>query len=74
MLEIKQFEGTSKVLELIVNKQVLNYFEDHQLFPKSQHGFRRKRSTFSAISTMHEEWIKNKEKKYHQAVAFLDLY
>ena len=31
------------------------------------------RSTFSAVSTMHEKWLKNKEDKEHQAVAFLDL-
>ena len=44
-----------------------------QLFPRSQHGFRAKRSTFTAVSSMHEQRIKNKERNFHQAVAFLDL-
>ena len=66
-------KAVSKVIEKIVNKQVLNYMETNQLFPKSQHGFRAKRSTFTAVSSMHEQWIKNKESKFNQAVAFLDL-
>ena len=56
-----------------MNKEVLSYFESNNLFPNSQHGFRAKRSTFTAVSKMHEEWIKNKESKLQQAVAFLDL-
>ena len=72
-LKLPSLKLTSKVIESIVNKKVLNYFEDNQLLPKSQHGFRPQRSTMTAVSTMHEEWIKNKEKKCHQAVAFLDL-
>ena len=66
-------KATSKVIELIVNKRVLNFFERENLFPQSQHGFRSKRSCFTAVSTMHEKWIKRKEEKYQQAVAFLDL-
>ena len=65
--------SVSKVIELIVNKKVLNYFESNNLFPNSQHGFRQKRSTFSAVAAMHEEWVENREKRKHQALAFLDL-
>ena len=53
--------ATSKVIEHIVNQRILNYFEENQLFPKSQHGFRKARSTFTAVSQMHEQWIANKE-------------
>ena len=70
---VSLLKAASKVLELIVNKQILKYFEENKLFPKSQHGFRNSRSTFSAISTMHEEWLNIKEKKEHQAISFLDL-
>ena len=70
---VSLLKATSKVIELIANKKVLNYFEANGLFPNSQHGFRAKRSTFTAVITMHEQWILNKEKKYQQAVAFLDL-
>ena len=66
-------KSASKIIELIVNKQILNYFEVNRLFPHSQHGFRAKRSTFTAVSTMHDQWIRSKEEKQHQAVSFLDL-
>ena len=65
--------SVSKVIELIVNKKVLNFFESNNLFPNSQHGFRQKRSTFSAVAAMHEQWIENRENRKHQALAFLDL-
>ena len=70
---VSNLSAVSKVIELIVNKRVLKFFETNCLFPHSQHGFRQKRSTFSAVSIMHESWLKAKEEKYHQAVAFLDL-
>ena len=53
---VSNLKSVSKVIELIVNKQVLN---SNNLLPESQHGFRGKRSTFSAVATMHELWIKN---------------
>ena len=56
-----------------MNNRILNYMESNKLFPDSQHGFRQKRSTFTAVSKMHEQWIKNKESKRHQSVSFLDL-
>ena len=52
---------------------MLNFFEANNLLPESQHGFRGKRSTFSAVATMHELWIKNLEKKENQSLTFLDL-
>ena len=58
---------------MVVNKQVLNFFESNKLFPDSQHGFRGKRSTFSAVASMHEKWLKNQERKEHQSLTFLDL-
>ena len=70
---VSNLKAISKVIEDIVNKRVLNFFEKNNLFPQSQHGFRQKRSTFSAVSVMHEKWLQNKESKSHQAIAFLDL-
>ena len=70
---VSNLKSVSKVIEVIVNKKVLEYFESNHLFPDSQHGFRSSRSTFSAVASMHEQWIKNREGKKHQAMAFLDL-
>ena len=70
---VSNLKSVSKVIEIIVNKQILNFFEANNLLPESQHGFRGKRSTFSAVATMHELWIKNLERKENQSLTFLDL-
>ena len=70
---VSNLKSVSKVIEIIVNKQILNFFETNNLLPESQHGFRGKRSTFSAVATMHELWIKNLERKENQSLTFLDL-
>ena len=51
---VSLLKSSSKVLEIIVNQQVLNYAEQTGILPKSQFGFRSKRSTFNAIATMHD--------------------
>ena len=58
---VSNLKAISKVIEDIVNKRVLSFFEKNNLFPPSQHGFRQKRSTFSAVSVMHEKRLKNKD-------------
>ena len=71
---VSLLRSASKVLEIVVNQQVLRFFEENHLLPKSQYGFRSKRSTFSAVAAMHETWLNNKVKKGQtQAVTFFDL-
>ena len=55
---VSNLKSASKVLEIIVNQQILRYFELNKLLPKSQHGFRPSRSTFTAVASMHEMWLK----------------
>ena len=70
---VSLLKAVSKIPEKIANQQLMNHFESNNLLPESQHGFRKHRSTFTAVSQMHELWIKNKENKLQQAVSFLDL-
>ena len=70
---VSNLKSASKVLELIINQQILQFFENQGLFPKSQHGFRSKRSTFSAIANMHEEWLRQFREGNNSLVAFFDL-
>ena len=35
---VSNLKSVSKVVELLVNKQLLNFFETNKLFPDSQHG------------------------------------
>ena len=63
----------SKVLEKIVNEQVIKYIECNQLLPNCQHGFRTQRSTFKVLANMHEDCIKENRKRNHIAVLIFDL-
>ena len=49
--------AASKVLEKIVCSQVTDFLEENKLLPKSQHGFRKLRSTMSAHTNMQQDWI-----------------
>ena len=41
--------AASKLLELVVNKQTSQFMEENNLIPSSQHGFRARRSTLTAL-------------------------
>ena len=70
---VSNLKAASKVLEIIVNQQVLRFFEINNLLPSSQHGFRASRSTFSAVASMHETWLKNYEEGKSSLAALFDL-
>ena len=63
----------SKVLEKIVCDQVTHYMEMHKLLPENQHGFRQKRSTMTALSSMQQEWTKNSEENLKTGILVWDL-
>ena len=63
----------SKVLEKIVCDQITNYMEKNNLFPETQHGFRKNRSTMSALAAMQQEWIENTEAKEKTGILLWDL-
>ena len=70
---VSLLRSASKVLELIINQQVLRYFETNGLLSKTQHGFRPCRSTFSALAQMHDDWIKNHKAGRSSIVTCFDL-
>ena len=45
----------SKVLEKVVYSQIYSYFERNKLFHPSLHGYRRDRSTMTALISMYEK-------------------
>ena len=47
--------------------------EENGLLPDSQHGFRRKRSTMTALSEIQREWAENTERGEVTGVLFWDL-
>ena len=70
---VSNLKSVSKVIEMIVNHQVLQYFERNKLLPNGQHGFRANRSTFSAIASMHDNWLDSYNKGKNVAISFFDL-
>jgi Reverse transcriptase (RNA-dependent DNA polymerase) len=63
----------SKVLEAVVNKQVVEHLEGQGILPPHQHGFRRGRSTTTALISMHSAWIKAYEEGKNTGIILWDL-
>lgn len=62
-----------KVFEKLLKKQVVDYFEGNSLLSTAQCGFRRGRSTVSAISKLSEIVTEAFESKEYVGSMFLDL-
>ena len=65
--------AASKILEKIVCDQITKFMEQNKLLPESQHGFRQKRSTMTALTEIQRNWIENTEIKETTGVLFWDL-
>ena len=50
----------SKILERIVSDQLAEYLEENEMLPAGQHGFRKNRSTTSALVNALHKWSKEK--------------
>ena len=61
------------MLEKVVCEQLTQFVETHHLLPASQHGFRKSRSTMTALSAMQKEWIKNSEEGLVTGILVWDL-
>jgi hypothetical protein len=65
--------AASKLLESIISEQLYHYAETSGILPDSQHGFRRRRSTFTAMASMHSRWVDHREQKKLTGVLCFDL-
>ena len=63
----------SKILEKLVFNQLYYYFESRSLFHQSLHGYRRGRSTTTALLSMYEKWVFAASKKKLSGIVMLDL-
>lgn len=63
----------SKILERIINKQLVNYLESKNLLSQAQFGFRAKRSTADAVSELTNYIVNNIDSKRKTIGIFLDL-
>ena len=63
----------SKVLEKAVYEVIYSYFERNNLFHPSLHGYRRDRSTMTALLSMYEKWVKAATLGQVSGVVLVDL-
>ena len=53
--------------------QLSAYFEKNSFLPAGQHGFRKGRSTETAVASMVAEWVKNYDEGLNTGVLLWDL-
>ena len=62
-----------KVMERIINDQLLHYLSIHKLITKSQHGFLRKRSTCTNLLESINDWTLALDKRKTTDIAYIDF-
>jgi hypothetical protein len=63
----------SKILEKVVSIKLINFLEKHNMFIESQHGFRKGKSTSTALVNFLEDVYKTLDNKEACVGQFLDL-
>ena len=63
----------SKVLEKVMYEVIHSYFEKNNLFHPSLHGYRRDRSTMTALLSMYDKWVKAASMGQVSGVVLVDL-
>jgi hypothetical protein len=63
----------AKVLESLVNRQLIQHLEKNQLLSDTQYGFRSKRSTADLLSLATEVWLKSLDEYGESRVVSLDI-
>ena len=63
----------SKVLEKIVYEQVYSYFSSNHIFHPNLHGYRKHRSTQTALLQMYDRWVRSANDGQLSGVVLLDL-
>ncbi|CAF4908224.1 unnamed protein product [Pieris macdunnoughi] len=63
----------SKIMETIINSQLLRYLEGHQLISDSQYGFRRGRSAGDLLVYLTHRWAEAIESKGEALAVSLDI-
>ena len=62
-----------KIQEIAVDVQLRKFCEKHDLFGRQQNGFRKCRSTTTALLTATINWRANRERRKYQGVLLFDL-
>ena len=63
----------SKILERVVQKQVLEFLHDNNSLSSVQSGFRPRHSTTTTLLKVTDDWLQSIDKKQYTGVVFVDL-
>ena len=63
----------SKILERVVHEQLYSYFSSNKILHPNVMGFRRNRSTMTAVLQMYDRWIQGAGKGKIRGIVFLHL-
>ena len=63
----------SKVLERVVHDQLYEYFSSNTIIHQSLHGYRKNRSTLTALLQMYEKWVRAASDGKISGAVFVDL-
>ena len=63
----------SKVLEKLIYEQLYGYFQENGLFHQSLHGYRKNRSTLTALLQLYDRWVKAASDGKVNGAVLLDL-
>ena len=63
----------SKVLERIVFEQMYSYFSRNKIFHSNLMGYRKNRSTLTAVLQMYDRWVRGAKDGHISGVVLLDL-
>ena len=63
----------SKILEKIVFQQVYHHFTVNRIFHSNMHGFRKHRSTTTALLSAYDKWVRAANLGQVSGVILLDL-
>ena len=63
----------SKILEKAIYEQIYNYFTNNKIFHPSLHGYRKNRSTQSALLQLYDRWVQAAHHGQVSGAVLLDL-
>ena len=63
----------SKILEKVMYEHIYGYFSRNNLFHPSLHGYRRDRSTMTALLSMYDKWVMAASRGQVSGVVLVDL-
>ena len=70
---ISVLPNVAKVFEQEVHQQLYNFLEENQILHPSQHGFRTRKSTQTALLSVVDKWLEGMDNSQISVVVFLDL-